>query len=116
MSALLISIITFALVFGGALLGMYFAMPYPDDHLRDDVRDVISAQYGSHWDDSRSSSSGLLIASAKTRYHARSTQIKQITANIILLDSLLEQYGPDARQLRVILRNGVPPLVDRIWN
>ena len=115
MSALLISIITFALVFGGALLGMYFRNALSDDHLRDDVRDVIKLSTGLIGTIA-ALVLGLLIASAKSSYDARSTQIKQITANIILLDSLLEQYGPDARQLRVILRNGVPQLVDRIWN
>ncbi len=59
---------------------------------------------------------GLLIASAKSSFDTKSTQIKQITANIILLDLELEQYGPDARNLRIALRNAISPLVDRIWN
>ena len=59
---------------------------------------------------------GLLIASAKSSYDAKSTQIKQITANIILLDLELEQYGPDAQNLRIVLRNAIPPLIDRIWS
>jgi len=115
MSALLISIITFALVFGGALLGMYFRNALSDDHLRDDVRDVIRLSTGLIGTIA-ALVLGLLIASAKSTYDARSTQIKQITANIILLDGLLQQYGPDARKLRIMLRNAVPPLVDRIWN
>jgi hypothetical protein len=115
MSALLISIITFALVFGGALLGMYFRNALSDDHLRDDVRDVIRLSTGLIGTIA-ALVLGLLIASAKSSYDARSTQIKQITANIILLDGLLQQYGPDARKLRNMLRNAVPPLVDRIWN
>jgi len=57
-----------------------------------------------------------LIASAKSSYDARSTQIKQVTANIVLLDGLLQQYGPDALKLRIMLRNAVPPMIDRIWN
>jgi hypothetical protein len=59
---------------------------------------------------------GLLIASAKSSYDTKTTQIKQITANIILLDLELEQYGPDAQNLRIILRNAIPPLINRIWN
>ena len=115
MSALLISIITFALVFGGTLLGMYLRNALSDDHLRDDVRDVIRLSTGLIGTIA-ALVLGLLITSAKSSYDARSTQIKQITANIILLDSLLQQYGPDARNLRVTLRNAVPPMVDRIWN
>jgi Protein of unknown function (DUF4239) len=115
MSALQISIITFALVFGGALLGMYFHNVLSDDHLRDDVRDVIRLSTGLIGTIA-ALVLGLLIASAKSSYDARSTQIKQITANIILLDGLLVQYGPDAHYLRVALRNAVPPMIDRIWN
>ncbi len=115
MSALLISIITFAIVFGGALLGMYFHNALSDDHLREDVRDVVRLSTGLIGTIA-ALVLGLLIASAKSSYDARSTQIKQITANIILLDGLLEQYGPDARNLRVMLRGAVPPMADRIWN
>jgi Protein of unknown function (DUF4239) len=114
-SALLISIITFALVFGGALLGMYLRNALSDDHLRDDVRDVIRLSTGLIGTIA-ALVLGLLIASAKSSYDARSTQIKQITANIILLDGLLQQYGPDAHNLRIVLRNVVPPMIDRIWN
>jgi hypothetical protein len=59
---------------------------------------------------------GLLIASAKSSYDTKSTQIKQITADIILLDLDLERYGPDAQNLRIALRETIPPLIDQIWN
>ncbi len=44
-----------------------------------------------------------------------SNQIKQITANIILLDNLLARSGPQAQPLRPLLRGGVKILVERIW-
>jgi hypothetical protein len=113
--ALSISIMTFALVFGGALLGVYFRNALPDHHLRDDVRDVVRLSTGLIGTIA-ALVLGLLIASAKSSYDARSTQIKQITAHIILLDNLLEHYGPDARNLRIMLRNAVPPMIDRVWN
>lgn len=115
MSALSISLITFALVFGGALLGMYFRNALSDDHLREDVRDVIRLSTGLIGT-MAALVLGLLIASAKSSYDTKNTQIKQITANIILLDLELEQYGPDAQNLRIILRNAIPPLINRIWN
>ena len=36
---------------------------------------------------------GLLIASAKNSYDTQSAQVRQMTANIILLENLLAQYG-----------------------
>jgi hypothetical protein len=115
MSALAISLIAFAFVFGGALLGMYVRNALPEGHLRDDVKDVVRLSTGLVGTIA-ALVLGLLIASAKSSYDARDTQIKQITANIILLDGLLEHYGPDAHILRVALRNAVPPMIDRIWN
>ena len=115
MSELSISIITFAFVFGGALLGMYLRNALPGHHLRNDVKDVVRLSTGLIGT-MAARVLGLLIASAKSSYDARTTQIKQITANIILLDQLLEQYGSDAQNLRISLRRAVPPLVDRIWN
>src|SRR4029078_1964412 len=110
---LIVSAITFVLWLGGALLGTNLRRVLSTDHLRDDVKDVV-----------RLSSSligtiaalvlGLLIASAKTSYDARVTQFKQVTANVILLDLLLEQYGPDAKNLRTPLRVGIPIIVERI--
>ena len=115
MSAIEISLIAFALVFGGALLGMYVRNALPEHHLREDVKDVIRLSTGLIGTIA-ALVLGLLIASAKSSFDARNTQIKQITANIILLDSLLGQYGPDAHNLRVVLRGAIGPLVDRIWN
>jgi len=114
-SALEISLIVFAFVFGGALFGMYVRNALSPDHLQDDVKDVIRLSTGLIGTIA-ALVLGLLIASAKSSYDTRSTQIKQVTSNIILLDQLLEQYGPDAHNLRVILRAAVPRMIDRVWN
>jgi hypothetical protein len=45
-TALTVALLTFALVFGGALLGMYFHNTLSEDHLREDVRDVIKLSTG----------------------------------------------------------------------
>src|SRR5580693_3413907 len=59
---------------------------------------------------------GLLIAAAKGSFDTQSGQVKQITADIILLDSLLEQYGPETQPIRVAMRSAIGPLADRIWH
>src|SRR6266700_4014732 len=58
---------------------------------------------------------GLLIASAQSSFQTKSNQIKQITANVVLLDNLLARSGPQAQPLRPLLRDGVTILVERIW-
>ena len=58
---------------------------------------------------------GLLIAAAKTSFDTQSTQITQITADFILLDNLLAEYGPEARPIREQMRSLIGPLADRLW-
>ena len=58
---------------------------------------------------------GLLIASAKTSFDQKTSQVKQMTATVILLDDLLAQYGPEAAPARRLLRQSIAPLANRIW-
>ena len=46
MRPLVISAITFLLVFGGALCAMYFRKVIAADHLREDVKDVVRLSTG----------------------------------------------------------------------
>jgi Protein of unknown function (DUF4239) len=114
-SALAISLVVFALVFGGALFGMYVRGALPEGHLQEDVKDVVRLSTGLIGTIA-ALVLGLLIASAKSSFDARDTQIKQITSRVILLDALLEQYGPEARNLRVILRGAVDPMANLVWS
>ena len=59
---------------------------------------------------------GLLIGGAKGSFDTRSNQVKQLTANVILLDNLLAQYGAEATPLRKGLRGAINPIVDRLWH
>ena len=59
---------------------------------------------------------GLLIASAKSSFDQKTSQVRQLTATIIVLDDLLAQYGPEAAPLRTRLRQSIPPLANRIWH
>jgi hypothetical protein len=58
---------------------------------------------------------GLLIASAKGSYDTQTTQINQMSANIVLLDNLLAQYGPETSPIRNLMRQGVVILANRLW-
>jgi hypothetical protein len=58
---------------------------------------------------------GLLIAAAKGSFDTQTTQVKQITANLILLDSVLAQYGSEALPIRQHMRSAVGAFADRLW-
>src|SRR5437773_3065953 len=110
MNAIALSCITFACISGGALLGMFL----PEHHLSTDAKDVVRLGTGLIGTIA-ALVLGLLIASAKSSYDTQSTQIRQMTASIILLDHLLEQYGPETGAARNLMRRGVVVLADRMW-
>ncbi len=114
MSPLAVSCFVFAIILSGIAGGMLLRKVLPQDHLADDTKDVVRlgtgliATIGALV-------LGLLIASAKSSYDGQSGQIKQLTANIILLDRILALYGPDAGAARDQLRRSVGPMVTVIW-
>jgi hypothetical protein len=114
MSPLSLSLIAFAFVFGGTFLGMFLRKRLPGHHLSGDTKDVVRLGTGLIGTIA-ALVLGLLIASANGTYETQSSQVKQLTADIVLLDSNLAQYGPEANPVRNLLRRAVPPLADRIW-
>jgi hypothetical protein len=58
----------------------------------------------------------LLIASAKTNYDLRGSQLHAISADVIALDRALSRYGPDAQSARDTLRAGLTEELERIWS
>lgn len=114
MSPLTISCVAFAAIIGGALFGMWLRAVLPEPHLNTDSRDVVRLATGLIAT-LAALVLGLLIATAQSSFQTQSNQIKQITANIVLLDNLLARSGPQTRPTRVLLRSSVDILVDRIW-
>jgi len=115
MNDLLISLLVFAVIFGGALAGMAVRPLLSESHLQPDSKDVVKMATGLIGT-LAALVLGLLIASAKSSFDQKTTQVRQMTASVILLDDLLAQYGPDATPVRTRLRQVIQPVADRIWN
>src|SRR6202795_1543072 len=115
MNPLLISLLVFAFILGGALVGMIVRPLLSAEHLQPDSKDVVKMATGLIGT-LAALVLGLLIASAKSSFDQKTGQVRQMTATIILLDDLLAQYGPEASPVRKILRQSVQPLADRIWH
>jgi hypothetical protein len=114
MSALTVSGTILLLTLGGILLGTLLRRTLPSHHLNEQAKEAVK-------DCVRLIATiaalvlGLLIGAARGSFDTQSTQVKQITANLILLDSILGQYGADARPIREHMRSAVGPFADRLW-
>ena len=115
MNYLLISLLVFAIIVGGALAGVVVRPLLSEKHLHPDSKDVVRMATGLIGT-LAALVLGLLIASAKSSFDQKTSQVKQLTATIILLDDLLAQYGPDGNPIRDLLRQSIQPLANRIWH
>jgi hypothetical protein len=113
-SPISVSLIAFAIILGGALVGALLRYALPSEHLTDDAKDVFRLGTGLVGTIA-ALVLGLLIASAKSSYDTQSTQVQHLTADIILLDQLLAQYGPESRPIRELMRQAIGPAVERLW-
>jgi len=111
---LAISLIAFAVIFTGAFAGLFLRNSLPQRHLTEDAKDVVRLGTGLIGTIAALVLS-LLISSANSSFDTESGQVKRMTADIILLDRLLGQYGPETRASRDVLRRAIGPMVERIW-
>src|SRR5215475_8428819 len=115
MSSIATSLIVFACVFGGALLGILLRAVLPQNHLSAESKDIVKLGMGLVGT-MAALVLGLLVASAKGSYDAQIADLTQGSTNIVLLDRLLAEYGPETKDARALLRNAVVRFVDQIWS
>jgi len=58
---------------------------------------------------------GLLVASAKSAYDSRASELTQMAAIIVLADRALAHYGPEAGPARSMLKRGLARLINQVW-
>jgi hypothetical protein len=114
MSSLAIAAITFACVFGGALLGMFFRTILPEHHLSQDSKDVVKLGMGLIAT-MAALVLGLLTGSAKSAFDMQDGELKQSAANIILLDRTLAHYGPETKNIRDQIQQAIAYKLAVTW-
>jgi len=114
MNALMISGVIFVSMQGGIFLGALLRHSLPAHHLDERAKDVVRLGAGLIATIA-ALVLGLLIAGAKGSFDKQTSQITEITADLILLDNILAQYGPEARPVREQIRSTVGPFADRLW-
>jgi hypothetical protein len=113
-SSLTISLIVFACILGGTLLGMFLRAVLPERHLSAESKDLVKLGMGLVGT-MTALVLGLLIASAKGSFDAQRNGLAQMSANIVLLDRVLAHYGPEAKEARELLRAMVVDMLDQTW-
>ena len=114
MNPLAVTLIVLACVLGGAALGMVLRKLLPTDRFSDESKDLI--KLGTALLSTLTALVlGLLITSSKSSADITGDEIKQIAAKIIQLDRNLRHYGPEANEVRDLLRRMVTTNTDLLW-
>jgi hypothetical protein len=109
-----IFLISFASIVAGVALGMTLRARLPPSRLSHDTKEVIRLGAGLLATLAAVVIS-LMIASAKSSYDTQDSNFRQLSAYLVETDQLLAQYGPDAIQVRILMRQAIPAAIDRIW-
>jgi hypothetical protein len=109
-----ISLIVFASVFGGAIVGILLRTVVPEHHLNADTKDVVKLSLGLIGT-MTALVLGLLIASAKGSYDTRRAEVTQMAASAILLDRVLAHYGAETGEARALLKVDIAGMIGQFW-
>jgi hypothetical protein len=113
-SSIVVTGIVFACIFGGAIIALNMGRALPQEHLLPDSKDTIK-QGLAMIATLAALVLGLLVAAAKGSYDAQAAFIKQFSADILLLDRVLARYGPETKEVRDVLRRGIPRVLNLLW-
>ena len=114
MSALAISLLAFACIFCGMLLGMFLRAILPEHHVSDESKDVVKLGIGMIAT-LAALVLALLISSAKGTYDTMSTELRLAGSRVMLLDRVMAHYGPETNEARDLLRRSVTSTIKRMW-
>lgn len=103
MRAFLSSLVVFACVFTGGMLGMFIGSKLPTRDASPESKDVVRLGMGLVAT-TVALVLGLLVASSKSFYDTQNSEVTQLAANVVLLDRVLAHYGPEAGETRTALR------------
>src|SRR5829696_8054600 len=115
MGATTVSLIAFAAMFGGALLGIGARVRLPPHHLSSSSRDVVRLCIAILATVS-SLVIGLLIASAKSSFDERTSSVRHFVAEALLVDRAMARLGPETAQARKQFRDFLQTRLQEILN
>ena len=112
---LTVSLVVMCFILGSIAIGARLRTRLPEHHLSPESENVVKLGVGLIATMS-ALVLGLLIASAKTTYDLKTNELNQITADSLLIDQLLAQYGPETKPIREQLRDSLQAMTNILWN
>jgi hypothetical protein len=103
MSFVPVGLVVVTLLFGSTVLGLIVARFLPEHHLSQETKNAVSVSMAVVGTLS-ALVVGLLISTTNATFNAKSSEVAEISTDMISLDRLLRRYGSEARDIHVLLR------------
>ena len=103
MKAVVLSLIIFTCIIGGAVIGIFLRAMLPERHLTDESRNMVTLGMGIVAT-MGALAVGLMIQGAQSNFSDQRSDLIDMSAKIVFLDKLLADYGPEAEAARETLR------------
>src|ERR1700740_2644255 len=98
-----IGLISFAAIFGGALVGRFVARRLPGHHLGSETQSAVTVSVAVIGTLS-ALVLGLMITAANGNFSRASDDVRGLSLQVIRIDRNLRRYGPEAEDARAKLR------------
>jgi ABC-type amino acid transport system permease subunit len=100
---IVIGLISFAAIFGGALIGLFVRRRLPGHHLSAETQSVVTVSVAVIGTLS-ALVLGLMISAANTSFSKRSDEVRELSLQVIRVERNLRRYGPEADDARAKMR------------
>lgn len=114
MAIALYSLITFATVFSGGLLGMHLGRLLPEDDQSDATQKIVE-DMAKMVTLIAALVLGLLVANAKGKFDTASQLTEEFAAKLMLINRELVNFGPEANDARALLRKYTIAKIAATW-
>ena len=109
-----VGIVSFIAIFGGALIGIFFARRLPGHHLDNRTQSAVTVSVAVIGTLS-ALVLGLMITTANSSFSARTDEVRELSLQLIRMDRNLRRYGPEAEDARAKLHTWAVAKVQQLF-
>jgi len=114
MNTTLTALIVFGCLVGAVLIGRTLRRLLPEAHLSTESKDAVKLAMGLVATMS-ALVLGLLVSSAKGAYDTERSEVILMASKITFLGRVLDAYGPEAADVRALLRKNIGAAIQQMW-
>ena len=115
MTPIVVALLALLLMLAGAAFGVLLRRRLPDHHLDTHAKDVVRLGAGLVATIT-ALVLGLLVNSSHSFFETQRSDVRRVAADLILLDTILDNYGAVALDSRRMLRESTDLFVRQVWH